>query len=205
MRHTPQERCSLINDPLVKCSLIKRTAFLTNQSARGNVERCTVRLSTQIGLAQYARSRSPTTSNPIYNPTNILTKTPFFTLQYARSFSSCTITSISEPSNHLKHQIKQASDGMAGVSASKKSTRKPSWRIENVRKARAAKVCPKTRFFLGVFTARANFRLKKSPKKVPKKLPATPKKQKKQTADTMPSSCIKGKFSIVSSSTPSKN
>jgi hypothetical protein len=94
---------------------------------------------------------------------------------------------------------------MAGVSASKKSTRKPSWRIENVRKARAAKVCLKTRFFLGVFTARANFRLKKSPKKIPKKLPATPKKQKKQTADATPGGRAKGEFSIVSSSAPSEN
>ena len=61
------------------------------------------------------------------------------------------------------------------------------------------------RFFLGVFTTRANFYLKKSPKKVPKKLLTTPKKQKKQTADITSSGRIKGEFSIVSSNTPLEN
>ena len=67
------------------------------------------------------------------------------------------------------------------------------------------KVCPKTRFFLGVFIAQVNFRLKKSLKKVLKKLLATPKKQKKQTADATPSGRVKGKFSIISSNAPLEN
>ena len=43
MRHTPQERCSLISDPLVQCSLNRRSDALANKSARGSRS---VRLST---------------------------------------------------------------------------------------------------------------------------------------------------------------
>ena len=135
MRHTPQERCSLISDPPVRCSLIKRMAFLTNQSARGSLA---VRLCSKIGLARPAREQSPTTSNPLYNPTNTSIKCSSGSQQVSRFV-------VSLPSQ--KSQISQVLNNMARTKSV--VIYKESWK-QRAANTRALKVSPKC-VFLGLF------------------------------------------------------
>ena len=100
MRHTPQERCSLISDPLVQCSLNRRSDALANKSARGSRS---VRLSAQIGLAQRAREQSPRLRTLYINPRIFLSKAPQASSKYV-PVSSCTPIPIRKSLKHPEHQ-----------------------------------------------------------------------------------------------------
>jgi len=128
VRHIPQECCSLISDLPVRYSLIKRMAFLTNQSARGSLA---VRLCSKIGLARPAREQSPMTSNPLYNPTNTSIKCSSGSQQASRFIVSLL---------SQKSQTSQVSDDMARTRSV--AIRRESWR-QRAANTRAPKVSPK--------------------------------------------------------------